>query len=553
MNLTANNRNFAKVSADAKIKGSVFNRDSTHKTTFNAGELIPIYIDEVLPGDTFDVKTAFVCRTTTPIHPVMDYAIIDINYFFVPNRLIWDGWTALHGENKASAWTPSSPPALVPTCSTITEPTRIPVGSVADYLGLPTYKDTIQADKIIDLPFRAYRLIWNEWYRDQNLQAPITVDKGNSGDSILARNLKMMPLKANKKHDYFTSCLPAPQKADAVQIPVFADSLYGIPVMAGEYEFTNEMRNKAIDNNIWFVDNVGDVVTSGNLGIDSGGNLAAAEEPFSGAVNNVAFDNLYANTDFAQLGTISELRSAFQLQKLFERDARGGTRYTEILSAHFGVDSPDSRLQRPEYLGGHREQLNSQQVAQTSSTDETSPQGNLAAYSLTTHKGSSFKQSFVEHGFVLGLAVVRNVKSYSQGIERFWSRRDRFDYYYPALAHISEQPVYTKEIFDQDYIDEEVFGYQEAWAEYRYKPNRTSSYMRPGIDGSLASWHYGDYYDEKPSLSSSWMYDNTKENLDRTLAVQSTEAPQILLDCLIKNRSTRPMPVFSVPGLVDHF
>lgn len=555
-NLTSNQDHFAGVPS-ADIQRSVFQRDHTHKTTFNAGQLIPFYVDEVLPGDTFDIDTAFVARTTTPIFPVMDDLEIEFFYFFVPNRLVWNGWQELHGENKTSAWIPSSPPAKVPYVNFSSQ--TLASHTIGDYFGLPAgqsaFTSSVTTSATIGinvLPFRAYGLIWNEWFRDQNLQAPISISTSSYDSTGYKYHPQNVPLTVCKKHDYFTSCLPAPQKNTSVYLPLggYAPVLTRVNNTVGS-SVPMAWRGAANSKGLLMYNNEFSDFEDVSFTYATG-SLNSGIETTSGFMHPA---NLWADLSSATAATVAQLRQAFQLQRLFERDARGGTRYTEIIRSHFGVISPDSRLQRPEYLGGFKETIGCQQVNQTSSTDNTSPQGNTAAFSLTTGVNRGVHQSFTEHGYVIGVLTVRNKKTYSQGIERMWYKRDRFDFYYPALAHISEQPVYTKEIYSSlsNQISNEVFGYQEAWAEYRYKPNRVSGLMRPNVTGTLASWNYADMYSAVPSLSGTFIEDNTKTNLDRTLAVSSSVAPQIIADILIKNRATRPMPVYSVPGMIDHF
>jgi hypothetical protein len=573
MNRNSNSR-FAQA-PQVDIQRSTFDRSSGHKTTFNAGKLVPIYVDEVLPGDTFEMKTSAIIRGSTPIFPVMDNANLDIYFFFVPNRLVWDHWKEFNGENTTNKWEQTveySIPQMAPPLKTETVPTPgWEKGTLADYMGIPTLvgpgaSQTNPEYSVNHLPFRAYCLIWNEWFRDQNLQDPVLIDTGDSqtngrhlipeGNSITFENQAALQganlLPVNKYFDYFTGALPEPQKGPDVLLPLGTTA----PVI------TKNTANKITSNasmtftsasftEIGKVHNVSIKTIGTNQGKLSFNAAPGTTELESG---NAIPNNLAADLSNATAATINELRLAFQLQKLYERDARGGTRYIEIIKSHFGVTSPDARLQRPEYLGGERIPINIDQVIQTSGTMEgTTPQGNTGAYSLTGNQGSYFKHSFVEHGYVLGLACVRTEHTYQQGLEKIWNRKNRFDFYWPALANIGEQAILNKEIYLQQVksMNEEAFGYQEAWAEYRYKPSRVSSAFRSNVTGSLDAWHYADYYEALPVLSAEWIQE-TYKNVDRTLAVQSTLEDQYIADFWFKCKCTRPMPIYSIPGLIDH-
>lgn len=572
MNRNSNSR-FAQA-PQVDIQRSTFDRSSGHKTTFNAGKLVPIYVDEVLPGDTFEMSTSAIIRGSTPIFPVMDNANLDIYFFFVPNRLVWDHWKEFNGENTTSKWEQTveySIPQMAPPLSTGTKPgAGWEKGTLADYMGIPTEvgpgaSQTNPEYTVNHLPFRAYCLIWNEWFRDQNLQDPVLIDKGDSqtngrhlipeGNSITFENQAALQganlLPVNKYFDYFTGALPEPQKGPDVLLPLGQTA----PIV------TASKQNAIIPKypiTFWSTDFT-EVGKMHNLGIqvtgEKQGKLAVDESYTTVLQTQGAYpNNLIADLGNATAATINELRLAFQLQKLYERDARGGTRYIEIIKSHFGVTSPDARLQRPEYLGGERIPINIDQVIQTSGTMEgTTPQGNTGAYSLTGNQGSYFKHSFVEHGYVLGLACVRTEHTYQQGLEKIWNRKNRFDFYWPALANIGEQAILNKEIYLQPVksMNEEAFGYQEAWAEYRYKPSRVSSAFRSNVTGSLDAWHYADYYEALPVLSAEWIQE-TYKNVDRTLAVQSTLEDQYIADFWFKCKCTRPMPIYSIPGLIDH-
>ena len=553
----------------ADISRSRFDRSSSLKTSFNVGDVIPFYIDEVLPGDTFNVKTSKVVRMQSLITPVMDNIYLDTYFFFVPNRLVWNHWKEFNGENTQSAWLPSVE-YEVPQLES--PDGGWDVGTLADYFGLPTGVNNLSVSA---LPFRAYGLIMNEWFRDENLSDPLnipvddaTVTGVNTGNYITDVVKGGLPFKAAKYHDYFTSCLPAPQKGPDVTIPVSAGQNYPVIPMSDRVDpslFTSPMTAYVSNNTSTTSDpysHIGPAFDFPAANGSSDPSLRLSNNTygwsFSGtsdvySPNFVAFDNLWAvNDGSVAAATINQLRMAFQIQKLYEKDARGGTRYIEILKAHFGVTSPDARLQRPEYLGGNRIPININQVVQQSQTTDQSPQGNPVGLSLTTDTHSDFTKSFVEHGFVIGLMVARYDHTYQQGIERFWSRKDRFDYYWPVFANIGEQAVLNKEIYAQGTeADNEVFGYQEAWADYRYKPNRVTGEMRSQYAQSLDVWHLADDYSSLPSLSDSWIREDPA-NVNRVLAVSEQNANQLFADIYVQNRSTRPMPMYSIPGLIDH-
>lgn len=499
---------------------SVFNRTHSHKTTFDGGKLIPFYVDEVLPGDTFNVNSNLFGRLATPIVPVMDNIYLDTHYFFVPNRLVWDNFKRFMGEQDNPT---DSTDYLVPQLSaTHTE------GSIGDYFGLPI---GVQTDAN-SLFFRAYNLIWNEWFRDQNLQDSVTVNKGDSGDSLSDYNL----LHRGKRHDYFTSALPWPQKGPGVELPlgttapINSTGNFTVEDTAG----LSTAFKKGSTNTQIFADN----------GSIAGGDLLSYSS------------GLEVDLSTATGATINTLRQAFQLQRLAEKDARGGTRYTEIVRSHFNVTSPDARLQRPEFLGGRTTRVDISPVAQTSASNAqgqygqmTTPQGTLTGFGTVAQTNDGFTKSFTEHGIIIGLASVRADLTYQKGVNRMFSRRTKYDYYWPTLAHLGEQSILNKEIYAQGTsADEDVFGYQERWAEYRYYPSKITGKFRSDATGSLDVWHLSQDFANLPTLSSTFIEDNPP--LDRLVAV--TNEPHILLDSHIEVRSARAMPTYSVPGLIDH-
>lgn len=559
-NLIDSNSYFSQYKSDLDRPRSRFDRSSSVKTSFNVGDLVPFYLDEVLPGDTFDVETSFVTRLQTLITPPMDDLFLDMYYFFVPSRLCWTHWKEFMGESTSS-WTADVTyqiPQLVVSDTTANK--KGIQGSVLDYLGVPT--DWFGKMSISRLPVNAYNLIWNEWFRDENLQDEILVDIDDGDVNFDPRNSAKggKLLKVNKLHDYFTSCLPSPQKGDDVTI----SSIFGdLPVVtrqkdvvSGKHVPMSLMYENGESASVahWLAastpttllpqrpnpyhvlvagkDNAGSGITGSNIGLYP--------------------TNLVADPSSADPLTVNSLRLAFATQQMLETDARSGSRYVELLRGHFGVISPDGRLQRPELLSANRTRINVHQIVQQSES-ATTPLGTTAAMSLTNNTDNSFVKSFTEHGFVIGVMCARYNHTYQQGINRLWSRKDRLDYYFPILANIGEQPVYTKELYakslnEVDNPDGGVFGYQEAWADYRYKPSQVTGEMRSGITNSLQSWHFADYYQQKPTLSSGWIQEDLS-NVDRTLAVTSKLANQIFGDFYVKNLTTRVMPVHSIPGL----
>lgn len=508
----------------AEIPRSTFDRSHGHKTTFDAGYLVPFLVDEALPGDTFNVNLTGFARLATPIFPIMDNMFMDTQYFSVPIRLVWDNWQKFNGEQTDPG---DSTDYVVPQMVS-TAVTGYLANSLHDYFGLPTEVPGLTHSA---LWHRAYNLIWNEWYRDQNLQDSVVVDRDDGPDSPTDYVL----LRRGKRHDYFTSSLPWPQKGAAVSIPLGTSA----PIRLDTFSGTSTANDHYLglyglgtnQPNIW---------ADPNPHTDAG----------SAHLPNTSQSNLYADLSLATASTINALRQAFQVQKIFERDARGGTRYTEIIKSHFGVTSPDARLQRPEYLGGGSSPVNVSPIPQTSSTDATSPQGSLAAMGTALLKNHGFTTSFTEHCLIIGIVSVRADLTYQQGLNRMWSRSTRFDFYWPALSHIGEQAVLQKEIFANTILEnDDVFGYQERYAEYRYKPSIITGEFRSNFAQTLDSWHLSQEFATKPVLDATFIVENPP--VDRVIAVPTE--PHFLFDSFIKMRCARPMPVYGVPGLIDHF
>jgi hypothetical protein len=532
------------------MKRTKFDRSHVYKTTFDSGKLIPVFIDEVLPGDTTRMSVNYFARLATPIKPIMDNIYLDWFFFFVPNRLVWEHWQSFCFEQEDPE---DSIDYVIPTVASTGNSGNAYIGSLWDYFGLPV-NTSGNLSGISALPFRGVYLIWNEWFRDENLQKSVKIQKGDTNEVLDSARSSQQPSwvftsgtsvvpglacpPRGKRHDYFTSALPWTQKGPGVQVPLTGNA------------FVYDAQGVSIGG----LSNPKDISVAGRLMTrELDGNWPHEVYEYN-STNQSLFDaNRFAYADLESISgaTINSLRTAFQMQKFYERLARGGSRYTEVLRSFFGVVSPDARLQRPEFLGSFTKMINVNPIAQTSATDSTSPQGNLSAYGVTAAKFHGFTKSFVEHGYIFGFVCARADLTYQQGINKMWLRSTVYDFYWPTFAHLGEQAIELREIYAQgSEADTTVFGYQERYAEYRYKPSQITGKFRSSVvNGSLDMWHLSQFFKNAPTLNEEFIIENPP--IERIIAVPSE--PEFLLDIGFRYTTVRPMPMFGTPGLVDHF
>lgn len=535
------------------MKRTKFDRSHVYKTTFDSGKLIPVFVDEVLPGDTVRMSVNYFARLATPVKPIMDNIYLDWFFFFVPNRLVWEHWQNFCFEQEDPD---DSTDYVIPTVTATGNSDNAYVGSLWDYFGLPV-NTSGDLSGISALPFRGVYLIYNEWFRDENLQKSVKIQKGDTNEVLNSARSSEQPSwvfesgtsifpglacpPRGKRHDYFTSALPWTQKGPGVNI-----SLTGNAPVIGDGQRLGLSPDSATNavGYLSMTHNVGAILRN-----DGGSEWGSSETAF--VTSQRGKSGLLADLSDVSAITINGLRTAFQMQKFYERLARGGSRYTEVLRSFFGVVSPDARLQRPEFLGSFTKMVNVNPIAQTSATDNTSPQGNLSAYGVTAAKFHGFTKSFVEHGYVFGFVCARADLTYQQGINKMWLRSTVYDFYWPTFAHLSEQAVELREIYAQGTKDDTtVFGYQERYAEYRYKPSQITGKFRSSVvDGSLDKWHLSQFFKNAPTLNEEFITENPP--IDRIIAVPSE--PEFLLDIGFRYTTVRPMPMFGTPGLVDHF
>lgn len=554
------------------MKRTKFDRSHVYKTTFDSGKLIPVFVDEVLPGDTTRMSVNYFARLATPIKPIMDNIYLDWFFFFVPNRLVWEHWQNFCFEQEDPD---DSTDYVIPTVTATGNSDNAYVGSLWDYFGLPV-NTSGNLSGISALPFRGVYLIYNEWFRDENLQKSVKIQKGDTNEVlnsaraaeqpswVFTSDTSIVPGLAcpprGKRHDYFTSALPWTQKGPGVSIGLAGTATLVDPSPVSGY-FVQQSNNSLGAAQLSKDGGVHSVFTgSGTLSYQGGYSTSIAGHSINGSGmatvtaqpgSSWLSKNSYADLDSSSIFTINSLRTAFQMQKFYERLARGGSRYTEVLRSFFGVVSPDARLQRPEFLGSFTKMVNVNPIAQTSATDNTSPQGNLSAYGVTASKFHGFTKSFVEHGYIIGFVCARADLTYQQGINKMWLRSTVYDFYWPTFAHLGEQAIELREIYAQgSKADTTVFGYQERYAEYRYKPSQITGKFRSSVTGgNLDVWHLSQFFKNAPTLSEEFIMENPP--IERIIAVPSE--PEFLLDIGFRYTTVRPMPMFGTPGLVDHF